>query len=162
MQQSQIEVKFASMWNKGDGEIAADVVSSLKWNWEVPDENLKVKVENGWVTLEGILPWNFQKRAAQKSVHNVSGVRGIFNNIEIKSETHDNIEKSEIEHAISRNWAINDRDVHVAVSGNGVTLSGSVSSWYQKDEAERIAWNAPGVWTVDNQLEIVYDYLLVD
>jgi osmotically-inducible protein OsmY len=39
-----------------------------------------------------------------------------------------------------------------------VTLSGNVLSWYQKDEAARMAWSAPGVWAVDNQLEVVFEY----
>ena len=61
-----------------------------------------------------------------------------------------------------RNWAIADQDILVNVSGHKVTLSGTVTSWYQKDEAARIAWGAPGVWTVDNELVIEYDYELAD
>jgi osmotically-inducible protein OsmY len=157
----KIEIKFDNIWSKGDNEIAAEILTAFKWNWEVPNDKIKIKVENGWVTLSGTLPWNFQKDAAKKSVHNIIGVRGITNVIEIKSETHDDVEKKDIQAALARNWSINDRDIHVKVAGNGVTLSGKVSSWYQKEEAGRIAWNAPGVWTVDNQLVIEYDYVLV-
>jgi osmotically-inducible protein OsmY len=128
-----------------------------KWNWEVPEEKIKVKVENGWVTLEGELQWNYQREAAKKAINNLSGVLGVTNNIKIKSETHDAIEKKAIECALQRNSSIDDLDIQVDVVGNNVTLSGTVDSFYAKDEAEQIAWNAPGVWTVDNELVIEYD-----
>jgi osmotically-inducible protein OsmY len=78
----------------------------------------------------------------------------VSNNITIKSEIQDHIEKKDIESALKRNWSIDDRDIKVNVSGHKVALAGTVNSWYQKDEASRIAWNAPGVWTVDNELVV--------
>jgi osmotically-inducible protein OsmY len=153
----KIEIKFGSTWQKDDNEIAKEVLNAFKWNWEVPDDKVKVKVEDGWVTLEGELHWNYQKDAAKKLVNNQVGVKGVINNITIKSETHDEIEKKDIESALMRNWSIDDDDIRVKVSGNRVTLNGTVNSFYQRDEAERIAWNAPGVSSVDNELVIDYD-----
>lgn len=158
----KIEITYGSSFKKNDNEIATEVLNALKWNWEVPNDKVKVKVEKGWVTLDGELKWNFQKDAAKTAIKNLMGVTGVTNNITIKSETHDAIEKKEIEDAISRNWSINDRNIHVKVNGTKVTLTGTVSSWYQKDEAARIAWNAPGVWNVDNELVVEYEYALVD
>ncbi len=153
----KIEIKFSNTGRRGDNEIANDVLNALKLNWEVPNDNVKVKVEDGWVTLEGELQWNYQKEAAKKSVRSLFGVKGVLNYIKIKSETHDEIEKKDIERALARNWTIDDKEVQVEVSGNRVTLNGIVHSLYQKDEAGRIAWNAPGVWSVDNELVIQYD-----
>ena len=82
---------------------------------------------------------------------------GVTSNITIKSETKDMVEKRAIESALERNWSIDEHDIKVKVSGNKVTLNGIVDSFYQKDEAERIAWNAPGVWSVDNELVIEYN-----
>ena len=158
----KIEIKFGSTWQKDDNEIAKEVLNAFKWNWEVPDDKVKVKVENGWVTLEGELQWNYQKEAAKNVVKNLVGVIGVTNNIIIKSLTNDEIEKKDIESALERNWSINANDIRVKVLGNGVTLTGTVNSWYQKDKAGRIAWNAPGVWKVDNELVIEQDYALVD
>ena len=85
------------------------------------------------------------------------GVKGVTNFIKIRSETRDEIEKKDIEYAFARNWSVDDKDIQIKVSGNKVTLNGIVHSLYQKDEAARIAWNAPGVWSVDNELVIEYD-----
>jgi osmotically-inducible protein OsmY len=159
----KIELKFGTDWTKkGDNEIATEVFNALRWNWKVPADKVKVKVEKGWITLDGELTWNFQKDAAKNAIKNLLGVTGVSNNITIKPESHDKIEKSKVENALSRNWSINTQDIDVSVSGTEVTLSGTVSSWYQKDEAGRIAWNTPGIWTVENKLEVEYNYALVD
>jgi len=157
----KIEITFGSTWNKSDNEIANEIVSAFKWNWEIPGSKVKVKVEDGWVILEGELTWNYQKSAVQKSVSNIVGVKGVTNNISVKPDVNDKIEKEEIERALLRNWSMHD-DIEVYVSENKVTLAGTVGSLYQKDEAERIAWNAPGVKAVNNELVIEYDHTFVD
>lgn len=158
----KIEVKFPNSWSKTNAEIANAALTALNSNWSVPKNKVTVKVEDGWITLEGELPWNYQKDAAKNSVNYLIGVRGVTNNIKIKSESHDAIEKRDVENAIGRSWSVDNSDIGVAVSGTTVTLSGTVNSWYQKEEAGRIAWNTPGIWHVKNDLEVDYYYALVD
>ncbi len=159
----KIEVKFTSLAaKKDDNEIAKEILNAFRWNWEVPNDGVKVKVEDGWVTLEGELQWNYQKEAARNAIKNLMGVLGVTNNIKIKSKSLDKIEQADIENALRRNWSINDSDITVVVNENKVRLGGTVSSFYQKEEAGRIAWNAPGVWMVDNEIIVEYDYALVD
>lgn len=157
----KIEVRCPNAQTKNDVEIANEVLTALKTNWSVPKDSVTAKVEDGWVTLEGALPWHFEKEAAKKAVHYLTGVKGVTNNIKIKSEIIDTIEKTDIEAAIARNWSINDNDIKVKVSGTTVTLLGTVSSWYQKEEVARIAWNSPGIWRVNNELEVAYYPALV-
>jgi osmotically-inducible protein OsmY len=157
-----IEVKFPNSWSKSDVEVANEVLAALKSNWSVPKDKVTVMVENGWVTLEGELPWNYQKEAAKNTINFLSGVKGVTNNIKIKSESHDSIEKKDVENAIARSWSVDDSDIKVEVSGSTVTLTGTVDSWYQKEEASRIAWNTPGIWHVKNELEVDYYFSLVD
>ena len=154
----KIEVKFPSTWSKSNAEIANEVLIALNSNWSVPKDKVTVKVEDGWVTLEGDLPWNYQKEAAKSAVNHLMGVKGVSNNINIKSESHDVIEKKDVENAIGRSWSVDDNDIHVSVSGTTVTLTGTVNSWHQRDEAGRLAWNTPGIWYVKNQLVVDYEY----
>jgi len=148
----KIEVRYPSSYSKTNGEIATEVLNALKAQWEVPSDKIKVKVEAGWVTLTGELGWNYQKEAAKDAIGSLMGVTGVTNNITIKSESMESIEKAAIENALKRNWAFYANDIRVQVSGHKATLTGTVNSLYEKKEAGNVAWNAPGVWTVDNEL----------
>ena len=153
----KIEVKFGVNGAITDTEIANEVVNALKWNWEIPNDAIKVKVENNWVTLEGELQWNYQRETAQKLVDNLSGVRGVNNKLTIKTELHNKIEKDIIIAAIERDWSINDDEIDVTVLDKKVTLTGLVHSLYQKHQAEKIVWSTPGVWFVENKIEVGFD-----
>jgi osmotically-inducible protein OsmY len=157
----KIEVKFPSSWNRTDEKIAEEVLAALDANWSVPKNKVSVQVENGWVTLEGQLHWNFQREGVKKALHYLNGVKGIINNITIKLESHDDLEQRDVEVAISRSSSVDDSDINVSVSGTTVTLTGSVNSWAQKDEAGRIAWNTPGIWHLSNELDVNYKYALI-
>jgi len=149
----EIEVFLSSEVHKTDGEIAHEILNTLAASW-VPTEKLKIKVDHGEVTLEGTLHWNFQKQAATKTIKNIAGVTKIKNLIIIRAETHDEVEKKHLENALKLNWSMDGQDVGVKVSGKTVTLNGIVNSYFQREEAERIAWQAPGVNEVINELAI--------
>ena len=158
----KLEIKFNNSFeNKDDNEIAEEVLNAYKWNWRIPNDRIKIKVEKGWITLEGELAWNYEREAAKDAVKNLLGVTGISNNIIIKSEIGNATEKSDIENALKRNWSIYGTDIAVDVSGHIATLNGTVDSLYQKEEAAKIALKAPGIWTVDNKLVIDYQYALM-
>jgi osmotically-inducible protein OsmY len=153
----KIEIKFSSTWKKDDTEIATEILNVLKSEWEIPNDDIIVKVENGWVRLDGEVQWNYQREAAKKVVKQLSGVLGVTNDIKLSAETHDAIEKKDIQDALTRNWSISEQYIDVKVLGNKVTLNGTVDSYYQRDEAGRIAWNAPGVISVDNELVVEFN-----
>jgi osmotically-inducible protein OsmY len=150
----KIDIKYGNYGKKSDADVANEIINAYKWNWSIPEDKIKVKVENGWVTIDGTVNWNYQKEAAINAVKNLLGVKGVTNNITIKSAITDLIEKKDIEKALERNWTINDENIKINVIANEVTLSGTVNSYYEKDEAERIAWNAPGVCSVNNELSL--------
>ncbi|EHQ24955.1 BON domain-containing protein [Mucilaginibacter paludis] len=136
-----------------DDAIAKAVLESLQLNW-VPVDRITVKVEQGHVTLDGEVAYNFQKEAAKKSVGGVQGVRVFTNNLVLAKQTQDQLEKKTIEHALLRYSATVDQNIRVKADKNTITLNGTVQSFYQKEEAEKVAWNAPGVLMVNNELVI--------
>ncbi|KRB59921.1 BON domain-containing protein [Flavobacterium sp. Root186] len=155
----EIEIKYSSN-TKSDEDIANDVLKALTDNWNVPQEKIQIKVEKGWVTLEGQVIWNYQKEAANKSVGHLTGVKGVTNRIKIKSEIQDEIEKKNIVKALESNWTLHSENIFVKVDGTTVTLTGAVSSLFQKDLAEKIVWKTPGIWSVSNQLVVEHKYAI--
>jgi osmotically-inducible protein OsmY len=157
----EIEIKYSNTFTKTDNDIAHEVLKALKDNWSVSEDNVKIKVEDGWVTLEGELTWNFQKQDAKTAISFLPGVKGVTNEIKIKSDIKDAIEKKDVEKALARSWSLNAKDIEVTVNGTNVKLTGFVDSVYQKDQAEKIVWKTPGIWSIDNDLVVEYDYAML-
>lgn len=153
-----IEVKLPDSKARTDYDIAVEVVSALQDNWNIPADCVKVKVEHGYVYLSGNLPWDYQREAAKRTIHDIEGVKEVVNLIHITSKETTPIERQKVIDALLRHWSINANNIHVAVSGSTVILTGFVSSLYQKEEAEKVVWKAPGVTHVDNQLNIDFDF----
>jgi osmotically-inducible protein OsmY len=151
-----ITINYGNLFIKDDTQVATEVLRAWKNDWEVPDSQIKARVENGWVNLEGEVSWMFQKDAAKNAIVNLIGVKGVNNGITLKSTSKDTIEKEAITRALDRNWSINGHDIKVAVNQNNVKLTGKVHSIYQMEEAGRLAWNTPGVNHVENDLVVLY------
>jgi osmotically-inducible protein OsmY len=149
----EIQVKPIAFHAKTDTEIAANAAASLQAHVWVPTD-IQVTVQSGWVTLMGVVKWEFQKSAAMDSVRWLAGVKGVSNTIILKPTAQPSAIKDAIKKALLRHAEVDADDVNVAVDGGKVTLSGSVRSWGEKDEAGVVAWNAPGVNTVRNDIEV--------
>lgn len=141
---------------KTNEDLRSAVQDAIEWNWEIPDAFTSINVGERKVNLEGAIKSNFQKDAAKNAVSKVAGVIGVHNLITIKSPELDHFEKEDIERALVETWSVKDKAIKVGVADNQVTLRGTVSSWFQKYEAERIAWDALGMWNVENELAIEY------
>ena len=150
----QIEVKQADSKSVNDNYIAEKILNVFKSNFSIPDEKIRLKIEKGWVTLEGDVNWNYQKEATKNAVIALIGVRGVTNNIRTRSDRNDFVKKSTIEKAILNSAALENDHIEVSVKNNEVKLSGLVNSFFEKEEAERIAWKIPGIWSVDNEIGV--------
>jgi len=155
----EIEVMLDGPDHRPDAEIAADAVRMIEGSLVIPKDRVKITVEDGWITLEGVLHWNFQREMARHSVKDLPGVKGVLNDIKIEAEIVEEIEKTLVEKAFERHWSIKADDIDVDVSGNKIILSGKVHSLYEKEEAEKLAWKTPGVKAVDNKLVVDYNHL---
>jgi len=154
---NEIDVKPLISFKKSDTEIAEAVVNSIKWSTSIPENKVKVKVENGWVSLDGEVEWEFQKRSAKNVIEDLRGVKGVTNHIKVKakeSTATENQVKEKIKQAIRRNADIDANKINVEASGKEITLTGEVRSLAEKADAEQAAWSSPGVTMVDNQLEV--------
>ncbi|MGG1922793.1 BON domain-containing protein [Chryseobacterium cucumeris] len=152
-----IQVKLPDSKVKTDAEIGAEIISAFASNVIIPQDKIKVKVENGWVDLDGELPWDYQREITENAVQFLPGIKGIFNNITINPDTDDTVSKNKVEEALKRS-AVDEREITVSVTGTTVTLTGTVHSWQQKEEAGRIAWKTPGIKHLKNKLEVDYEY----
>ncbi|WP_340155093.1 BON domain-containing protein [uncultured Winogradskyella sp.] len=151
-----IEVHYGNGYKKSDTEIASAAVNALKWNISVPENKVDVKVENGWVYLTGEVKWDFEKNAAKKSVENLQGVKYVVNNISLKNLVDTGDIKTKIRKAFERSADIDSKGINVTAEGHTVKLTGKVHSLKEKDDARKTAYYSPGVWTVDNELEVAY------
>lgn len=151
---NKINVIINSWEEKNALEITAEILNLFRWNWNTLNDTIKVNVINGWVTLSGELEWNYQKEAAKEAVTNLIGVKGVTNNITIKLHNDIKIDKTTLSLALRNHLALDAKDIDILVLDSNITLIGTVDSWYQKEIAGRIAWKAPGVVNVDNELII--------
>lgn len=152
-----IKVKFPNSRSKTDIEIADEIIAAFESNTVIPEKQIKVKVEDGWVDLDGELPWDYLREITENAIQYLPGVKGIYNNITIKPEIRERVDQKDIEEALKRS-PIDDKEIKVSVSGSTVTLTGAVHSWRQKEEAGRIAWKTPGIEHVKNELKVDYEY----
>ena len=81
---NDIEVRPVGSMKRTDTDIAQAVLRGLDWDIAVPEEKIKARVDDGWVTLEGEVALQFQRAAAEKAVRRLSGVRGVTNEIRLQ------------------------------------------------------------------------------
>ena len=149
-----IEVRLPDSSRRTDGEIAAAAAHQIDWNSTIPKGIAKVTVRDGWVTLQGEFGWWHEKNAAEEAVHHLVGVKGVTNLITIKPKEAPVDIESIVKDAIERNSILVAEQILVEAVGNEVILRGKVRSYTAREEAERVAWAAPGVFSVTNELDV--------
>jgi len=151
---NDLEVRLPGDARRTDTELAAAAVKALEWDVQVPHEMIKLRIADGWITLEGQVEWQFQREAAERSVRHLLGVRGVSNQLTLMTRVTPADLKNRIESALKRNAELEARQIRVETRGGTVVLNGAVHSWAERDQAERAVWAAPGVSAVEDHLAV--------
>ena len=150
----ELDVKLSAEHERSDTDIANSVETALKWNTSIPADAIRATVEHGWVTLDGEVEWDFQRRSAEKAIRPLIGVVGITNQVKLRAKPVAADISRQIEDALKRQAIREAQHIKISVDGSTVTLSGPVHSWHERVAAQGVAWSAPGVRTVVNELRV--------
>jgi osmotically-inducible protein OsmY len=151
---NDLEVRLPAIDERPDPDIARDAVAALKAELPISHDRIKVIVKDGWMTLEGGVEWQYQKTTAENAVRRVKGVKGVTNVIAVKPKVEPSELKRKIMEAFKRNAEVDANRITVEARGSEVILKGTVRSWIEREEAERVAWSAPGITKVEDRIVV--------
>ncbi len=151
---NDLEVAPDGATARSDTAIAGAAANALGWNSAIPPESVQITVRDGWVTLTGTVPWQYQKTAAEKAIEHLYGVKGVSNSIVVKAPVAAADVRQKIEEAFKRSADIDARRITVEARNGTVVLKGIVHSLSERDAAEHAVWAAPGVVAIDDQLVV--------
>jgi len=151
---NDIEVRLPAIDQRPDPEIGREAVAALKAQLPISHDRIKVIVKDGWITLEGEVEWQYQKSTAEAAVRKIAGVKGVTNVISVKPKVEPADIQRKIQEAFKRNAEVDANRITVEAHGSEVILKGTVRSWIEREEAERVAWSAPGITKVEDRIVV--------
>jgi osmotically-inducible protein OsmY len=139
---------------RDDSDIATAIAHVLDNNVQIPTGQVHARVQDGWVTLDGNLKYDFQRREVERMVRNVRGVVGVTDLITVTPPASPERVREAIEDTFRREAEIDARHISVEVTDHTAQLYGHVHSLKEASAARAAAASAPGIATVESHLVI--------
>lgn len=133
---TELKVHLAGDSKRTDAEIAGSAQHILGLSSTFPADAVNVTVEAGWVTLTGMVDWQYQRRAAAAAVRHLVGVTGVSDKIDLKPSLTARSVQSDIEAALMRSSISDAKNITVKLHGADRAI------------ATNSAWGTPGVRSV--------------
>jgi osmotically-inducible protein OsmY len=150
----EIEVRPTSQNRVTDDMIAARAANIISWTANVPEGSIKIKVQAGWITLEGQVDWQYERESILRAIHKLSGVVGVTNILTLRPRLDVVDVKRRIEEALQRSAQVDAKQIRVNVEGDVVKLEGTIHVLHERDIVARAAWAVPGVRKVEDHLMV--------
>lgn len=150
----ELDVRLSPDHQRNDTEIARAAEAALNWHSRVPTDDIRLTVDKGWITLQGEVEWDYQRKSAEKTLQNLQGVTGVINHLTLKHKPVPIDLQDRIRAALTRQAEREAKHIDIAVQDGTVTLQGTVHSWKELEAAQGAAWSAPGVKSVISQLKV--------
>jgi osmotically-inducible protein OsmY len=150
---NELEVKLAGA-PRDDSDIATAIAHVLENNVQVPDGKVHARVQNGWVTLDGEVDYDYQRREVERMVRQVRGVAGVSDLITVEPPASPAQVQEVIEETFKREAEIDARHISIEVSDHTAKLYGHVHSINEASAASAAAAAAPGIAAVESHLVV--------
>jgi osmotically-inducible protein OsmY len=140
-----------------DDELQDWVRDELFWDPRVDSAAIAVSASDGEVTLRGTVGTFRQKREAQRAAERVYGVTSVHNELDVRILDKHGRQDADLRGAVLQAMALDGlipKSVDAKADSGLVTLTGTAAWQYQREEAEFVAGNVPGVVDVDNQITL--------
>ncbi len=143
-----------------DEEIKEAVKDTFMYDPRLYSFNIEVEVQDGAVTLSGVVSNLQAKRAAQQDARSVFGVRRVINNVKVRPANvpSSQVLKNRVADAFLNDQYIERYSLNITVIEGGVYLSGEVNTSWEKNWAEKVASDVNGVVYVVNNIETEYQW----
>jgi osmotically-inducible protein OsmY len=138
-----------------DDELQDWVRDELFWDPKVDSAAIAVSASDGEVTLRGTVGSFREKRDSQRAAERVYGVTSVRNELDVRIVDEHGWEDADLRGAVLQAMALDGlipKTVDARADSGLVTLTGTAAWQYQREEAEFVAGNVPGVVDVDNQI----------
>ena len=149
---NKLKVKYPAAAAPSDEQIRKSIEHLLEWNSSIDSKHVRVRVENGIVTLEGSVDALWRKFHAEDVLMQLTGVAGINNKLTVvpTKDVSDELIAESLNNALSRNPMINADAIEVRVANGVVRLGGAVPNWTARQIVYNSALNTFGAIGVDD------------